>query len=159
MDELNAHLQGACEAHGRRQAHPEYPDRSVYEVFEEERAKLIPYVEDFDSWCQTVASVSKCLLVNFDCNRYSVDVSAAGLRFMPIPTGWYFVSTVGSSVTIIASSSVAARYMSLCIIFRCCRSSRARCKTVRRFANGDCLRQCSRCARDWHGSRTVTARW
>ena len=78
MDELNAHLQGACEAHGRRQAHPEYPDRSVYQVFEEERAKLIPYVEDFDSWCQTVASVSKCLLVNFDRNRYSVDVSAAG---------------------------------------------------------------------------------
>ena len=49
MDELNAHLQGACEAHGRRRAHPEYSDRSIYQVFEEERTKLIPYVEDFDS--------------------------------------------------------------------------------------------------------------
>jgi len=76
--ELNAWLLERCIAYARRQAHPEQVERMVFEVFEAERAALVPYTGPFDGYRTTVAAVSKTCLVRFDHNRYSVPARAVG---------------------------------------------------------------------------------
>jgi transposase len=77
-DELNAWLTDKCVAYARAHAHPERPDQTVWDVFEEERPYLIPYRGGFDGFHSLPASVSKTCLVQFDRNKYSVNASAVG---------------------------------------------------------------------------------
>ena len=77
-DELNAWLLDRCIAHAKAHRHPEFKDRTVFEVFEEERPSLVPYAGRFDGFHAVPASVSKTCLVRFDNNRYSVAASAVG---------------------------------------------------------------------------------
>ena len=77
-DELNAWLMDKCIAWAKAHAHPERPDQTIWEVFEEERPKLIPYRGRFDGFHALPASVSKTCLVRFDNNKYSVSASAVG---------------------------------------------------------------------------------
>jgi transposase len=77
-DELNAWLLDKCLAWAKAHAHPERPDQTVWEVFEEERPKLVPYRGRFDGFHAVPASVSKTCLVRFDNNKYSVSASAVG---------------------------------------------------------------------------------
>jgi transposase len=78
FDELNAWLMDKCIAYAKAHAHPERSDRTVWEVFEEERPRLIPYRGRFDGFHALPASVSKTCLVRFDNNKYSVNASAVG---------------------------------------------------------------------------------
>ena len=77
-DELNAWLLDKCLSWAKAHAHPERPDRTIWEVFEEERPKLIPYRGRFDGFHALPASVSKTCLIRFDNNKYSVSASAVG---------------------------------------------------------------------------------
>ena len=77
-DELNAWLLDKCFSWAKAHAHPERPDQTIWEVFEEERPKLIPYRGRFDGFHALPASVSKTCLVRFDNNKYSVSASAVG---------------------------------------------------------------------------------
>jgi transposase len=77
-DELNAWLADKCVAYARAHPHPERPDRTVWEMFEEERPKLVGYRGRFDGFHALAASVSKTCLVRFDNNKYSVNASAVG---------------------------------------------------------------------------------
>src|SRR6202158_3103927 len=77
-DELNAWLMDKCIAWAKAHSHPEQPDRTVWEVFEEERPKLISYRGRFDGFHALPASVAKPCLVRFDNNKYSVSASAVG---------------------------------------------------------------------------------
>ena len=52
-----------------------FRNRTIWEVFEEERPKLIPYRGRFDGFRALPASVSKTCLVRFDNNKYSVSAS------------------------------------------------------------------------------------
>ncbi|AKO97010.1 Transposase [Marinovum algicola DG 898] len=76
--ELNAWLEDRCLAYARANTHPEMRDKTIREVFEEERPSLVPYVGPFDGFHAVPASVSKTCLVRFDKNRYSVDARAVG---------------------------------------------------------------------------------
>jgi len=78
FDELNAGLMDKCIAYAKAHAHPECADKTVWEVFEEERPKLVPYRGRFDGFHALPASVSKTCLVRFDNNKYSVNASAVG---------------------------------------------------------------------------------
>jgi transposase len=78
MGDLNAWLIDSCVAYAKKQAHPEFKDRTIFEVFEAERPCLIGYREPFDSYRWTSASVSKTCLVRVDTNLYSVQASAVG---------------------------------------------------------------------------------
>ena len=75
--ELNAWLEARCLAQARESAHPEQRDKTVWEVFEAERASLIAYCGPFDGFREVEVAVSKSSLVRFDHNRYSVAVKAA----------------------------------------------------------------------------------
>jgi transposase len=77
-DELNAWLTDKCVAYAKVHPHPERPEQTVWEVFEEERPKLVPYRGRFDGFHALPASVSKTCLVRFDNNKYSVNASAVG---------------------------------------------------------------------------------
>ena len=67
-----------CIAYAKAHPHPERSEQTVWEVFEEERPKLVPYRGRFDGFHAQQASVSKTCLVRFDNNKYSVSASAVG---------------------------------------------------------------------------------
>ena len=77
-DELNAWLTDKCVAYAKVHPHPERPDQTVWDVFEEERPNLVPYRGRFDGFHALPASVSKTCLVRFDNNKYSVVARAVG---------------------------------------------------------------------------------
>ena len=76
--EINDYLLDRCITYARSHRHPELVDRTIWEVFEEERLKLVPYAGRFDGFHAVPASVSKTLLVRFDNNKYSVSANAVG---------------------------------------------------------------------------------
>src|SRR5438552_3386611 len=78
LDELNAWLLDKCIAYAKAHHHPELTEQTVWEVFEAERPKLVPYAGRFDGFHAVPASVSKTCLVRFDNNKYSVTASAVG---------------------------------------------------------------------------------
>ena len=78
LDELNAWLLDRCIAYAKAHKHPEFADKMIWEVFEAERPKLVPYAGRFDGFHAVPASVSKTCLVRFDNNKYSVAASAVG---------------------------------------------------------------------------------
>jgi transposase len=78
MEELNDWLVDQCVARAKVQPHPEIGGKTVWEVFEAERASLVPYRGRFDGFHAVTASVSKTCLVRFDNNKYSVQASAVG---------------------------------------------------------------------------------
>jgi transposase len=77
-EELNAWLLDRCVAYAKVHKHPEIADHTVWQVFEAERAQLVPIGGRFDGFHATQASVSKTCLVRFDNNRYSVSSRAVG---------------------------------------------------------------------------------
>src|ERR1700716_579131 len=77
-DELNAWLLDKCIAYAKAHRHPEFTNRTIWEVFEAERPRLVPYAGRFDGFHAVPASVSKTCLVRFDNNKYSVTASAVG---------------------------------------------------------------------------------
>jgi transposase len=77
-EELNAWLLDQCIAYAKAQRHPEFKDRTVWQVFEAERPALVPYAGRFDGFHAVPASVSKTCLVRFDNNKYSVAANAVG---------------------------------------------------------------------------------
>ena len=78
LDELNAWLLDKCIAYAKAHRHPEFADRTIWEVFEAERPRLVPYAGRFDGFHAVPASISKTCLVRFDNNKYSVAASAVG---------------------------------------------------------------------------------
>ena len=78
LDELNDWLLDKCVAYAKAHRHPELTEQTVWEVFEAERPKLVPYTGRFDGFHAVPAAVSKTCLVRFDNNKYSVAANAVG---------------------------------------------------------------------------------
>jgi len=79
LEELNEWLEGECRNHAATAKHPEFKDKTVDQVFAEEKNKLMALpASPFDGYQESVARVSPQLLISFDRNRYSVNAMAAG---------------------------------------------------------------------------------
>ena len=78
LEELNAWLEDQCRAYAQRTRHPQFRDRTIWEVFEEERAALAPFVGPFAGFSEKPMRATTTCLVTHDRNRYSVDARAAG---------------------------------------------------------------------------------
>lgn len=76
---LNAHLFARCESIGSK-THPHYKDKTIAEVFEQERLTLRPLGRAFDGYVEKTISVSSTCLVQYDSNHYSVPSSYARKR-------------------------------------------------------------------------------
>ena len=77
-DELNDILRERVIEYTKATKHPEFKDRTIYDVFLEEQNALIPCQGPFSGFYETTVAVSKTCLVNYERNRYSVCVTAAG---------------------------------------------------------------------------------
>jgi hypothetical protein len=93
-EELNALLLDRCVAYAKAHKHPEIADQTVWQVFEAERAHLVPIAGRFDGFHAVTAAVSctkstrsvkTCLVrlmrsIHFvhDNNKYSVSSRAVG---------------------------------------------------------------------------------
>jgi transposase len=79
LEELNEWLADECRNHAATAKHPELKDKTVDQVFADEKLKLLPLpASPFDGYQEIVARVSPQLLVSFDRNRYSVNAMAVG---------------------------------------------------------------------------------
>jgi len=79
LEELNEWLAEECRKHAAGTKHPDIKDRTVEQVFAEEKHHLLSLpVSPFDGYQHTATGVRSQLLVNFDRNRYSVNAVAAG---------------------------------------------------------------------------------
>ncbi len=57
-DELNGWLTEKCIAYAKAHRHPELPEQTIWEMFEAERGKLVPYPGRFDGFHAVPASVA-----------------------------------------------------------------------------------------------------
>jgi hypothetical protein len=78
LTELNAWLTDQCIAYAKRPQHPEFKDRTIWEVFQEERASLMELRGPFDGFVEKAVRATTTCLIMADHNRYSVDARAAG---------------------------------------------------------------------------------
>jgi transposase len=77
LEELNEWLEGECRNHAATAKNPELKERTIDQVFAEEKKKLLPLpVSPFDGYQESVVRVSPQLLISFDRNRYSVNAMA-----------------------------------------------------------------------------------
>ena len=126
-DELSSWLTDKCIAYAKAHRHPELTEQTSWEVFEEERPKLVPYAGRFDGFHAVSASVSKTCLVRFDNNKYSVAASTVG---RPVEVHAYADRIVirqdGGSLPNIPARSAAARQSTILgIAYRCSPASLA----------------------------------
>jgi len=77
IDDLNSWLEEQCVASAKVTPHPEFPDKTVWEVFEAERELLVKVAGSFDGFREITLPASKTCLIRFDRNRYSVDAKGA----------------------------------------------------------------------------------
>src|SRR5438309_337066 len=78
LAELNAWLADQCIAYARRTKHPEFKERTIWEVFQDERASLIELRGPFNGFVEKAVRATTTCLIMADHNRYSVDARAAG---------------------------------------------------------------------------------
>jgi hypothetical protein len=78
LAELNAWLEDQCIAYAKRTRHPEFKDRVIWDVFQDERTSLIELRGPFDGFVGKAVRASTTCLIMADYNRYSVDARAAG---------------------------------------------------------------------------------
>ena len=76
--ELNAWLEDQCIAYARRTSHPEFKDRTIWDVFQDERPSLMQLRGPFDGFVEKAVRATTTCLIMADHNRYSVDARAAG---------------------------------------------------------------------------------
>jgi hypothetical protein len=159
--ELNAWLEDRCRAYASANKHPDIPEKTIREVFEEERGSLVPYGGPFDGFHAVPASVSKTCLVRFDTNRYSVDARAVGRpveirAYADRLECWQDGQVVGRHDRVFGSGKTI--YMRF-TTSRFWPANPAPCATVRRSKNGNCPVPCGLCGASSNASPVVTDRW
>lgn len=76
--ELNEWLQAQCISWAKTHKHPTIKDKTVWQVFEDEKPYLLKTKHPFDGYAERPARVTPSSLISFDRNRYSVDCSHVG---------------------------------------------------------------------------------
>jgi hypothetical protein len=77
LGELNAWLEARCQALWQEAANPEQSNRTVAEVYADERSALMAMPPPFDGFIEYTKRVSPTCLVIFEHNRYSVPATLA----------------------------------------------------------------------------------
>ena len=150
LDELNGWLLDKCIAYAKAHRHPEQADQTIWQMFEAERSRLVPYAGPFDGFHSVPASVSKTCTVRFDNNKYSVISTAVGRsggrsRSMPMPNGSSFARTEPSSQNIPGALGGWRRFTILGTMSLFWHANPVPCAMVPRSRIGSCHRQWLRC--------------
>lgn len=78
FEHLNALLKEHCLRRAKTHWHPDDRNRTIWQVFEEEKKRLLRLPPAFDGYAERPARVSPSSLVSFDRNRYSADCRQVG---------------------------------------------------------------------------------
>lgn len=78
LAQLNTQLQDRCRRLAAGHAHPEFPERTVAQVFLEEQPHLLQVNVPFAAYKEQPVRVSTTALVAYDTNRYSVEADMVG---------------------------------------------------------------------------------
>jgi transposase len=78
IEELNAHLSEQMLVEARTTRHPEYPDKTVWEVFREEQEYVRRQAKPFDGYVNREQRAGMDCLVVVDGNKYSLPCAYAG---------------------------------------------------------------------------------
>lgn len=78
-EELNAHLAEQCTYWAMKTKHPEFPDRTIWEVYQEEKAYLRRQPDSFEAYSSVTKRVTSTCCVRHDRNYYSVPCEYANL--------------------------------------------------------------------------------
>jgi hypothetical protein len=79
-------------AWSRSHKHPEFRDRTIFEVYEEEREHLIKYRGEFEGYKLYPTVVSPLSLVQYDTNMYSVPCEYVGVAVNIKSYAWKVVT-------------------------------------------------------------------
>jgi transposase len=87
LAELNEWLHKACLEAWSQMRHPEWPELTVADVWQDEQARLMPCPSAFDGYVEQPVRVSATALIHYQRNRYSVPCewvnSVVSLRAYP----------------------------------------------------------------------------
>ena len=72
LAELNEWLHSACRQAWDELAHPEWPELSVADVWQDEASRLMPCPKPFDGYVEQPVRVSSTSMIQYQRNRYSV---------------------------------------------------------------------------------------
>ena len=72
LGELNAHLAEQCRYRALTTKHPEFPDKTIWDVYQEEKPFLRKQTERFEAFSNVTKRVSSTCLIPHDHNYYSV---------------------------------------------------------------------------------------
>ena len=98
LAELNAWLEDQCIAYAKRIRHPEFKERTIWDVFQEERASLMELRGPFDGFVEKAVRASTTCLIMSDHNRYSVDARAAGRMVLVRTHAEHIVVLLGDEI-------------------------------------------------------------
>lgn len=104
---LNAWLVSRCMALWSQTAHPEHPERTIAELWQEEKGQLASPPPAFDGYVEAVKRVSPTCLIHFERNRYSVPASYAN---RPVSVRVY-----AERVVVVAEGQVLAEHPRLIV--------------------------------------------
>jgi transposase len=77
MDELNHHLRAECDRLAERK-HPTMKEKTIVEIFEEERSLLIQVRQPYEAYTEHECKAGNTSLVRYDRHHYSIDSMASG---------------------------------------------------------------------------------
>lgn len=105
LDELNDWLLQACQQSWADTAHPEWPQLTVADVWQDEQARLMPCPSRFDGYVEHPVRVSATALIHYQRNRYSVPCEwvNAVVSLRAYPDRLLVVGPEGESVTLARS--------------------------------------------------------
>jgi transposase len=168
-DELNAWLLDRCLMWAKAHPHPERPEETIWEVFEEERPKLVPYRGRFDGFHALPASVSKTCRPRCRrpawCGSTTTNIrstparSGARSRFMLTPAGSPSARMGGLSPSTRAHWAAARSSTIPGITCLCWRANPARSGMAPRSRTGSCPAPWSASVASSRAPTTATARW
>ncbi len=72
LEELNDWLSRGCRSSWAEMSHPEWPELTVEDVWQDEQARLMPCPSAFDGYVEQPVRVSSTALIHYQRNRYSV---------------------------------------------------------------------------------------
>jgi transposase len=88
FEDINNKLKDMCIAWSMNHKHPEFKNRTVYDVYNDEKQCLIPYQGEFTVYKLHPTIVSPTCLVNYDTNSYSVECAYVGLSVQIKAYAW-----------------------------------------------------------------------
>ena len=90
-DDINYQLREMCLEWSKTKRHPDLKDRTIFEVYEEEKSCLIPYRGEFTAYRLHPTVVSPLSTVNYDTNSYSVECVYVGLAVQIKSHAWSII--------------------------------------------------------------------